>query len=87
MVKLAIVDLDGVVANVDARFARAEDIKVAAWNDRSVQLGERERTATERYWRAVFDPEQVPTTFTDDDVRRVYLYVASQRHAKSIIVK
>jgi len=58
--KLAVIDLDGVVANVDARFARAEEVKLALLSDRSIQLGERERTATNRYWQEVFNPEYVP---------------------------
>lgn len=62
--KLAIIDLDGVVANVDARFQAAELAK-EQWlmarqqglpyaNDRVT-----ERSATDVYWRAVFDPAQV----------------------------
>lgn len=57
--KLAIIDLDGVVANADARFAKAEEVKKATWEDRSVELGTKERTATDRYWRTVFDPALV----------------------------
>lgn len=59
MVKLAIVDIDGVIADASARFARAEAIREAARNDRAIQLGERERTATDRYWRAALDPAYV----------------------------
>lgn len=61
--KLAIIDLDGVVANVDARFALAEEVKqqwIAAHMHRGVIHRElSEPNATDVYWRAVFDPDRV----------------------------
>jgi hypothetical protein len=64
MKRIAFVDLDGVVANAEARFVQAEEVK-QAWLDKArsilLSIGKmEEREATNFYWRAVFDPEQVP---------------------------
>ncbi len=56
--KLCIVDLDGVVANATARFAKAEEAKQEYLADPDSFSDE--RTATDLYWRTVFDPEYVP---------------------------
>lgn len=51
--KLAIIDLDGVVANAEARFAHAEEIKQS-------YLYPDGKDAINAYWQAVFDPTYVP---------------------------
>src|SRR5205823_6012368 len=58
MNRLAIVDLDGCVANVDARFARAEEAKQAWLNDLQNVLRS-EKQAIDIYWRTVFSPDLV----------------------------
>ena len=59
--KLAIIDLDGVVADATARFAKAEEVKQAYVERASNDLyAADEREATNIYWRAVFNPEYVP---------------------------
>ncbi len=47
--KLALIDLDGVVIDATARFARAEEIRQA-------HLSPTSREANERYWREALDP-------------------------------
>jgi hypothetical protein len=65
MTKLAIIDLDGVVANADARFAKAEEAKQAFLDDAHVRMGDPvssanvTKTTNDIYWRAVFNPENV----------------------------
>ncbi len=68
MTKLCVVDLDGVVANVDARFAEAEEAKAeyldsTARNDLSSGFKHDwnvvKREATDLYWRTVFNPDLV----------------------------
>ena len=57
--KLAIVDLDGVVANADLRFAQAEEAKHLYMIDPEVRrkaVAEGKKTAADAYWRAAFDP-------------------------------
>lgn len=69
--KLAIIDLDGVVANVDARFAQAEEIKQTFLEQAGIDrhlVSEREN-ATNVYWRAVFNPEYVPMDTLIDGVK------------------
>lgn len=66
MGKLAIIDLDGVVADSSARFAKAEEAKSAYlesqdWDDALENHGTAylERQATDLYWRTAFTPEYV----------------------------
>jgi hypothetical protein len=54
MTKLAIIDLDGVVADADARFAKAEEVRKSA-HVRVLTVSE----ANDLYWRTVFTPELV----------------------------
>ncbi len=55
--KLAIIDIDNVIANPAARFARAEEEKQEYLNDPDSFSDP--RTATDVYWRTAFDPELV----------------------------
>jgi hypothetical protein len=60
MTKLAIIDLDGVVVDADARFAKAEEAKLAYIERASNDLYAADvREATNVYWRTVFTPELV----------------------------
>lgn len=52
--KIAIVDLDGVVADSSARFAKAEEAKQSALAQNAT-----DRQATSEYWRSAFTPELV----------------------------
>lgn len=56
MSSICIVDLDGVVCDNTRRFEKAEEAKQAALVDRSIQLGERQKTATQRFWDTAFTP-------------------------------
>ena len=58
MTKLAVIDLDGVIANVEQRFLRADVEKslYLAGTDRPDRL---QREATDLYWRTVFRPDLV----------------------------
>jgi hypothetical protein len=57
--RLAIIDLDGVVADATARFAKAEEAKQAYLDEmRELEITD-ERGAVDAYWQAVFDPEHV----------------------------
>lgn len=62
MNKLCIVDLDGVVANSEARFAKAEEAKQKALqlleSDFATALTAKQK-ATDIYWRTAFTPELV----------------------------
>ena len=66
--KLCIVDLDGVVANAEARFAHAEEIK-------QTYLYPDGKDAVNAYWQAVFDSEYVPTDTLIDGVNEALLDV------------
>ena len=61
--KLAIIDLDKVICNGDARFAKAEEAKQAFVNDLLAHFGKvdsaSEKDATNLYWHTVFTPELV----------------------------
>lgn len=72
MTRIACIDLDGVVANVDARFAQAEEAKQAFLVQKIAEKSERfqrteigwsmetvEKQAADLYWRTVFTPELV----------------------------
>ena len=48
--KLALIDLDGVVIDATARFARAEEIRLLHLSEAG------DKTANERYWREALDP-------------------------------
>ena len=68
--KLAIIDLDGVVADATARFAKAEEVKQAHIERVSNELyAADEREATNVYWHAVFNPEYVPMDALIDGVK------------------
>lgn len=63
--RLAIIDLDGVVADATARFAKAELMKEQWLMERQQGLPyaidmQTEKDATNLYWRTVFNPEHVP---------------------------
>jgi len=81
--KLAIIDLDGVVANVDARFAEAEEVKQAYIKQAGGYPYYDEREATNVYWRAVFDPAQVPKDTLIDGV--VESLVAIRGHGYKLV--
>lgn len=63
--KLAIIDLDGVVANAEARFAKAEEVKRTYLREQEkdhtkIHYGDAlEREANNVYWKTVFTPELV----------------------------
>jgi hypothetical protein len=58
--KLAVIDLDGVVADATARFAKAEEVKQQYLASFINANGEAIRgEATNLYWRTVFNPENV----------------------------
>lgn len=62
--RLAIIDLDGVIANPEARFAKAEEAKQALLKDHMehpILTGhaQRERDVADIYWRTVFNPDLV----------------------------
>lgn len=72
MTTLAIIDLDGVVVNADARFAKAEEAKQAYIDREKARFEEMfksspysfdpaalHRQATDLYWQTVFTPELV----------------------------
>lgn len=68
--KLCICDLDGVIANREAAFAHAEEVKQAFIEQASNDLyAASEREAANVYWRAVFDPEYVPMDTLIDGVK------------------
>jgi len=72
--KLAIIDLDGVIANAEARFAAAELAKEQWLMERQKGLpyavDQRvEKSATDVYWRAVFNPANVPLDTLIDGAR------------------
>ncbi len=56
MIKLALIDLDGVVADPSKRFEYAEQL-ASVLHDKKTQYKE----WTQVYWQAVFDPERVET--------------------------
>jgi len=59
--KLAVIDLDGVVADATARFAKAEEVKQAYVAQMQEEFSfSDERGATDTYWHTVFSPEHVP---------------------------
>ncbi len=63
--KLAIIDLDGVVADPEARFKRAEEAKQAFLQEAESRFetvlheGTTNKQAIDLYWRTVFTPELV----------------------------
>jgi len=63
MVKLMIVDLDGIVCDNTKRFEKAEEAKQAFINDLLAHFGKvdsaSEKDATNLYWQTVFNPELV----------------------------
>lgn len=65
-IRVCFADLDGVVADPEARFKRAEEAKQAFLNDKNARLeaifsegSAGKQRATEIYWRTVFTPELV----------------------------
>jgi len=58
--QLAIIDLDGVVADATARFAKAEEAKQAYESEMAELDITDERGATDTYWQTVFNPDHVP---------------------------
>ena len=66
MSSICIVDLDGVVCDNTRRFEKAEEAKQAALVDRSIQLGERQKTATQRFWDTAFTPGLVALDTLND---------------------
>ncbi len=58
--RLAIVDIDGVIADATGRFAKAEEAKQAYLNEmKELQITD-DRGTTDTYWQTVFNPEHVP---------------------------
>ncbi len=57
--KLAIIDIDGVVADASARFAKAGEAKQAYLNEMAELQISDERGATDAYWEAALNPEHV----------------------------
>ncbi len=81
--KLAIIDLDGVIANVDGRFEAAELVKEQWLMERQQGLPYAndpvtERDATNIYWRAVFDPEQVHLDILIEGANNALLDIQAQ---------
>ncbi len=63
MTKLAFIDLDRVVVNPNARFAKAEEAKQAYITDATVRLNATligKKSAIDFYWHTAFDPIHVP---------------------------
>jgi len=60
MSKICIVDIDGVVADASARFAKAGEAKQAYLNEMAELQISDERGATDTYWQTVFNPDHVP---------------------------
>lgn len=63
MRKLAIIDIDGVVADATARFAKAEAAKQAFMHDTQARMDavlSGKNSATDAYWREAFNPIHVP---------------------------
>lgn len=59
--RLAIIDLDGVIADCSARFAVAEEAKQAYIDAMQKEFSiQDERGATDIYWQTVFNPAHVP---------------------------
>jgi len=59
--RIAIIDIDGVVADATTRFAKAEEVKQRYIEELQQELGVTdERGATDTYWQTVFSPEHVP---------------------------
>lgn len=79
--KLAIIDLDGVIADATARFAKAEEVK-QAWLDKTTL------DVTNVYWRAVFNPEYVPLDTLIDGVVEAISFIErypSDQHGYDVI--
>ena len=72
--KLAVIDLDGVIANAEARFARADTVQ-KQWIA-SPRPGE---NATDVYWRAVFDPANVPLDTLIDGAKEALEMIRADR--------
>lgn len=51
---IAFIDIDGVIANADKRFALAEQAKQQA-----LALNATDKQATDAYWRTAFNPEHI----------------------------
>ena len=71
--RLAIIDLDGVIANREVAFAHAEEVKQAYMQEEELTGNIIRGEATNRYWRAVFDPEYVPTDTPIDGINEALL--------------
>jgi len=68
--KIAFVDIDGVVANADARFKQAMADADAVFEGRSYE----QREYNDYYWRAVFNPDYIPLdTLIDEGVNEALL--------------
>jgi beta-phosphoglucomutase-like phosphatase (HAD superfamily) len=89
MTKLCIVDLDGVVADATARFAKAEEAKRNAMpdnlDDALTLTKEQEREITNLYWRTVFDPEYVPLDILIDGAAEAIEAIGKQGYTVFIL--
>ena len=72
--RLAVIDLDGVVANVDARFSRAKADAEAAFVDQAYERREYDNV----YWRAVFNPAYVSLDTPIDGVNEALLDIQQE---------
>lgn len=74
MIKVAFIDLDGVIANPEARFAKAEEAKQAFLQEAGTRFqtvlheGTTNREASNVYWRTVFTPGLVALDTVIDGV-------------------
>ncbi len=82
MTRLAIIDVDGIIANVDARFAKAEEARNAYLrSQQGIPDGFSKSNiahATDLYWRTVFTPELVSLDTLIDGVNDALLDIQVQ---------
>ncbi len=77
--KLAIIDLDGVIANVEARFAKADEAKRNFRGSLEAILPGSERKETDLYWQTVFDPALVPLDTLIDGAKEALETIRANR--------
>lgn len=84
--KLCICDLDGVIANNEARFAKAEEAKQAYITNREMfdlSISE-QKEATNLYWQTAFTPELVALDVLIDGAREAIYHLEYERDYKVI---
>ncbi len=84
MTKLAIIDLDGVVADNTKRFEKAEEAKAAFMKDAEARFevifthGDSRKKATELYWQTAFNPDLVALDTLTEGVNEALLDIQEQ---------